>query len=65
MKLLGNRARDALREARDTYRRHSGADEAAAAAAQPEEPGTNGRRHLPAELRGVGLKISGSTPRRS
>jgi hypothetical protein len=47
MKLPGNRARAALREARDTYRRHSGAEQEAAATepaeAEEEEVETNGR----------------------
>jgi hypothetical protein len=47
MKLPGNRARAALREARETYRRHSGAEAAAVPAPPAEEAETNGRRHLP------------------
>lgn len=43
MKLVAKKTRAALREARKTYRHHRDAGKS-----QPEKPGPNGRRHLPA-----------------
>ena len=54
MRLPGKKARAALHEARDTYRRHSGAEKAAPKAPPPEEapetpeaPDEAGKRYLP------------------